>query len=80
MREWLGKGESASGGAPLKSSQRGRAPSSEQPVSARGAVHPIWFVKNTLLPPGPHKDFSYLYEKMSERGESAVLSPNEPRL
>ena len=25
--------------------------------------------------PAPHKDFSYLYEKMSGRGESAVLSP-----
>ena len=25
--------------------------------------------------PAPHKDLSYLYEKMSGRGESAVLSP-----
>ena len=25
----------------------------------------------------PHKDFSHLYEKMSGRGESAVLSPRE---
>ena len=28
-----------------------------------------------LIFPAPHKDFSDLYEKMSGRGESAVLSP-----
>jgi hypothetical protein len=41
----------------------------ERSKAARPVVPQQW------LPLSVHKDFSYLYEEMSGRGESAVLSP-----
>ena len=55
-------------------------PAHEVPLAAEYLLR-LFSPQLLQLPPAPHKDFSYLYEKMSGRGESAVLSrvnPSEP--